>query len=397
VDEIFVSWGMPDKSIVDRIVGRVDDLGMHVNEYSRQLPAGDVIRQWIVEGINKARVVLAIVSVQALDHSDWVREDVTLAAGRLENRDNTLERLVLVRVGHVPDDRIPVMLQHDRLRFLDLEREPGEEQLEWLIKELRRALGQDAPFVVPAAVFAMTRSEFDRFRETGGSHDPEKMARLTALCQRAGMATEPDLWQQLRGRYGATQADFAPYGTDREGKAHRLIDVAQDALRVVNERRRRVQHSPLYLKWYSREDFVNDRIRDQWRQGHSILIVDSLSALEPTVATALQNLPLPDAAQKAAVIYLPPYTCHSVELEELIRHSLEGQFFLADTFRAWRDRSERLGLAFDLPTGTSLRRWLGQFLLALETALEPDQENLNRMLQGGAPRPLPALSGMPGE
>jgi hypothetical protein len=28
VDEIFVSWAMPDKSVVDRIIGRLDDLGM---------------------------------------------------------------------------------------------------------------------------------------------------------------------------------------------------------------------------------------------------------------------------------------------------------------------------------------------------------------------------------
>jgi TIR domain len=396
VDEIFVSWAMPDKAIVDRIIGHFDDLGMPVNEYSRRLTAGGEIRQYIVESIKRARIVLAIVSEQALDHSDWVREEVTLAAGRLNDLDNRLERLVLVRVGHVPGDRIPVMLQHDRLRFLDLARAPGEEQLELLIGELRRALGQSAPFVIPAAVFAMTREEFDRFRDPGGGHDPNKIARLTTLCQSAGMPAHPDLWQQLRSRYGSTTADFAPYGTGEEGRTRRLIDVAQDALRIVNERRTKAQHPPLYLKWYSREDFAKDKSRDQWSKGHSVLIVDSLSALEPTIAAALQNLPPPDTAQKAAVIYLPPYTHHNMELEELIRHCVEGHFFLADNFRAWRDRSERTGLAFDLPAATSLRRWLGQFLLALETGLEPDQDIVSRMLQDRAPRPLPALSGMPG-
>lgn len=396
MDEIFLSWGMPDKPVVDRIIGRLDDLGMPVNEYSRRLPAGGEIRQYIVESINKARMVLAIVSEQALDHSDWVREEVTLAAGRLNDVDNRLERLVLVRVGRVPDDRIPVLLQHDRLRFLDLDREPGEEQLESLISELRRVLGQNAPFVIPAAVFAMTQTEFDRFRDPAGGHDPEKIARLTTLCQRAGMSAQPDLWQQLGSRYGATSADFAPYGTGQEGKTRRLIDVAQDTLRIVNEKRNRTQHSPLYLKWYSREDFARESMRDQWSKGHSVLIIDSLSALEPAIAADLQNLPSPDSTQKAAVIYVPPYTYHNLELEELIRHCLEGHFFLVDTFRAWRDRSERLGLAFDLPTGTSLRRWLGQFLLAMETALEPDPGNVSRMQRDRAVRPLPLLAGMPG-
>ncbi len=200
-----------------------------------------------------------------------------------------------------------------------------------------------------------------------------------------------------QSRYGTSVADFAPYGTDHEGNARRLIDVAQDALRTVNERRNRAQRRPLYLKWYSREAFADDKIRDQWRQGHSVLIVDSVSALDPTIAAALQNLPQPDTADKASVIFLPPYTYHNMELEELIQQCLEGQFFLKDTFRAWRTRTERPGLAFDLPTETSLRRWLSQLLLALETALEPNEDNVSKMLQDRISRPLPALPGMPGE
>jgi hypothetical protein len=210
------------------------------------------------------------------------------------------------------------------------------------------------------------------------------------------MPSPPELWQQLRSRYGTTTEHFAPYGADQGGKTRGLINIAQGTLRAVNEKRSRTQQPPLYLKWYSREDFARDRMRDQWSKGHSVLIVDSLSALDPTIATALQSLPPPDSPQQAAVIYLPPYTCHNVELEELIRHCLEGHFFLTDTFRAWRDRNERLGLAFDLPTGTSLRRWLGQFLLSLETALEPDQDNVSRMQGDRAGRPIPILAGMPG-
>lgn len=397
MDKIFVSWGSPDESVVGRIIGRLDDLGMPVNTYSRDLPGGGVIREYVVESIKRAAMVLAVVSVQALDHSDWVREEITLAVGRLDDRDNKLERLVLVRVGEVPDDRLPVMLQPDRLRFLDLDPNPGEEQLEQLIMELHRALGQSAPFVVPAAVFAMTRKEFDRFLHPDGGHDPVKIAHLTALCQSAGMPAQPDLWHQLRSRYGATTADFAPY-VDKDGEARRLIDVAQDVLRAVNRKRSKDHHQPLHLRWYSREDFAQDRTRDQWRRGHSVLIVDSVSAMEPAIAAALQSLPLPDTARKAAVVCLPPYTRHNAELEELIRRCLEGQYFLADTFREWRQRqSERSGLAFDLPAETSLRRWLDQLLLALETALEPDQGNISKMLQDAPTRQLPAFRSMPGE
>ena len=55
MDEIFVSWGMPNKSIVDRIIDRLGDLGMPVNEYSRELEGGGEIRPYIVESINRAR------------------------------------------------------------------------------------------------------------------------------------------------------------------------------------------------------------------------------------------------------------------------------------------------------------------------------------------------------
>jgi hypothetical protein len=36
-------------------------------------------------------------------------------------------------------------------------------------------------------------------------------------------------------------------------------------------------------------------------------------------------------------------------------------------------------------------------LLALETALEPNEDNVSKMLQDRISRPLPALPGMPGE
>src|SRR5262249_18004388 len=148
---------------------------------------------------------------------------------------NRLGRLVPVRVGDVPDNRIPVMLQPDRLRFIDVGHEPSEAQLELLINELARALGRDMPLVIPAAVSAIASDEFADFTELAGGHDRVKVARLTALCQAAGMPRD-DLWGQLARRYGATAGEFTPYA-DEADNAHRLIDVTRGALRVVNEKR----------------------------------------------------------------------------------------------------------------------------------------------------------------
>lgn len=394
VSEIFLSWSTPDVTLVDYIIGRLADVGIHVNEYRQGVTGGGEIRPWIVDSINRAKVVVAILSEQALQHSKWVQEELTLAAGRLNDPDNPLGQLIPVRVGAVPDRQIPVMLQPDRLRFLNVAPEPTESQLELLINELTWALGREMPFVIPAAIFAMTSDEFAKFSDPGDKHGALPRTRLTALCQGSGMPLA-DLWEQLGRRYGATAGEFTPYA-DQADNARRLVDVTQGALRVVNEKRARTQQRPLLLKWYSRGDFNQPGLRDRWRMGHSLLIVDSLSALDPAIAAELEKLPRPRLEQKAAVIYLPPYTRHSVQLENMIRACLEGHSFLSDVFRDWQDGNEPPGLAFDLPTGTSLRRWLDQFLLTLETALEPDVGNVSKM-QGDQPaRLLHRYSGMPG-
>ena len=394
VSEIFLSWSTPDEALVDYIIGRLADVGIRVNEYRQGVAGGDEIRPWIVDSINRAQVVVAILSEQALTHSKWVQEELTLAAGRLNDSGNRLRQLVPIRVGAIPDDRIPLMLQADRLRFLNVAPKPSEAQLEMLINELTRALGREMPFVIPAAIFAMTRGEFRSFSDLGDGHDSVKIARLTALCQGAGMPPE-DLWGQLGRRYGATADEFTPYA-DEADNARPIIDVAQGALRGVNEKRARTRQPPLLLKWYSRNDFDQPGLRDRWRAGHSVLIVDSLSALDPVIAGELEKVPRPRLEHRAAVIYLPPYTRHSGQLENIIRECLEGHSFLSDTFRDWQEGSEPPGLAFDLPTGTSLRRWLDQFLLTLETALEPDEGNVGRMQQDHAVRLIHRYSGMPG-
>jgi hypothetical protein len=394
VSEIFLSWSTPDVTLVDYIVARLADVGIHVNEYRQEVPGGGEIRPWIVDSINRAQVVVAILSKQALQHSKWVHEELTLAAGRLNDPDNPLRQLIPVRVGAIPDRQIPVMLQRDRLRFLDVAPKPTESELELLINELTKALGRERPFVIPAAIFAMTSDEFAKFSDPGDEHGALPRTRLTALCQRSGMPLA-DLWEQLGRRYGATAGEFTPYA-DQGDNARRLVDVTQVALRAVNEKRASIRQRPLFLKWYSRGDFNQPGLRDGWRRGHSLLIVDSLSALDPVIAGELEQLPRPRHEQKAAVIYLPPYTRHSVQLENMIRECLEGHSFLSDVFRDWQDGNEPPGLAFDLPTGTSLRRWLDQFLQTLGTALEPDAGNVSKMQGDQPPRLLHRPSGMPG-
>lgn len=243
-----------------------------------------------------------------------------------------------------------------------------------------------APLVVPTTLYAMTREEFDALRS---SIESDQLDRLAALCRGVGMPGPPDLWDELSRRHGDTDRDFMPYADERT-----LIQLTQKVERDVNIRHMEASKKPVYLRWYLRDELRQEHIRDLWRKERTLLFVDSLSSLHSAVQKCLHNQPQPKDARKAAVIHLPPFTRHTGELEQLIKESLDGQPFLHDTFRAWQNENDLASLAFDLPTETSMRRWLDQLLLA-DMQRDPMLEKVSQMASG-APQPLPPLIGVPG-
>src|SRR5579872_3241998 len=220
---IFFSWASPDRESAGLILGRLRDAGLPVRDYSNDMLSGDVIPDWVVDAIEEARIVVACVSTAALAHSTWVKTEVDQAAARLLRRENPLERLIVIRVGQVPDTWQSALLQTNSVRYFDLAGVPGETDLERLVVDLRGALGLDAPYVIPAALCAMTADEFERLRR---SADPAQIERLVALCRRLGMPNTPALWDELARRHGATSEDFAPYADGRS-----LIEVTQSVVR----------------------------------------------------------------------------------------------------------------------------------------------------------------------
>ena len=385
---IFLSWASPDQGTAGLIYDRLRDVGLPTAGYVRDMLSGDLISQWVSNQIEEARIVVACVSAEALEHSDWVKSEVNVAAARRVRNHNPLERLVVIRIGELPDDWEPAMLKGKPLRYYDLAAVPDEPELERLVLDLRAALGLDAPYVIPAALYAMTAGEFAVLRQTA---TPTEVAGLVALCCSVGMPDAPPLWDELAKRHGETSEDFAPYADGRS-----LIQVTQAVMRSVNERRRDVGRRPVYLRWYSRAEVLDPLLRPKWKRGHTVLFVDSVSALYPAVTAALQPPPPSKDARKAAVIYLPPYTRHTGELEQLIEASLAGQVYLTDTFQSWRDENDLVSLAFDIPTETSLRRWLDQLLLTLDAEQkDPFADNVRRMTPE-PPLPSPSMSGVPG-
>jgi TIR domain-containing protein len=389
VDDIFVSWAAPDRAVVDRIIGRLEDAGLPVNEYSRKMRTGANIRQWINQSIRQAKVVLALVSAETLaTHHDWIDFEFSLAVARLDDPDNRLETFALVRLDQLPDGPLPGRLASDRVSFLDFDPGREEQLIKKLVGDLRAALGTRAPFVIPAAQYAMTSAEFGQLRSSADDH--HKLTRLAALCQSVGMPPEPGLWDELGKRYGSAEEDFTPYGDDR-----RLLDVAQRVLRGVNRQRLdQRKERPLYLRWYSRAELTEPTARRRWGKGHSVLIVDAVSALHGEIAQALQNLPSPVDLIKRAVICLPPYTRHTGALEQLIEESLRSHYSLSDAVQAWRN-SDLPSLAFDIPTETSLKQWLSQLLFAVDTGRQPFPPHVDAMAHGNFEK-APGFPGVPG-
>jgi hypothetical protein len=385
MSKIFFSWASPDHLIADQIRDRLRDAGLPVREYTHDMLAGDDIPQWVADAIEEARIVIACVSQAALAHSEWVKTEVTMAGARLRRSANRLERLIVVRIGEVPDGWQSLMLPN--VRHVKVTDPHDEATLEELIDDVTKSLGLDAPFVIPAALYAMTAAEFAELRQ---SHDPAQFHRVDALCRGVGMPELPDLWDELGKRHGATSEDFAPYADGRS-----LIQVTQAVVQSVNARRKETARRPVYLRWYSRDELKVGKVRDRWRNSHTVMFVDSVSALYPAVMVGLQPPPPEGDPRRAAVIYLPPYTRHTGELERLIEHSLEGQMYLSDMFRWWRDEKDRRSLAFDIPTETSLRRWLDQLLVQLDVQKEPWPDNVSR-ISPDPPRRIPWTEGMPG-
>ena len=384
--DIFVSWSTPDKESVDRLVNRMQDTGLSVLEYSRKIDAGEEIRRWVSEMLDKSAIAVLCISSAALN-SRWIEYEASLIA---ERRERGRIDSIVVRIGPVPDDQLPGMLQGDRFAFFDTSVPPTEEELLALVQQLRNRLGMDAPIVLPTALYSMTAAEFEEIEDIAGADQQALRSRLIELCHQVGMTDEPELWTGLRGRYGEASEDFSPF-IDGQPLKH----LAQKVVHEINVRRRSRGLQPLYLRWFSRAELKTGEARDRWRRsGHTLLLVDSVSVLHSTLAGELLSVPHPGDSSRAAFVWLPPYTRHTGSVEQLIEQVLNDNLFLGDNVRDWRTNDARPYLAFDIPSETSFRRWLAHFLLTVETGPLPDL--LRAMNRGQPPADVPAFPHAPG-
>ncbi len=359
--DIFVSWGLPDAVVVKPMVERLRDAGFDVWSYTDSMLAGVNIPADVQRTIEHVSLALVLLSA-ASSARPWIATEVAWCVARQE-RDPAF-RILPVRMGAVPEAQLPHLLANRR--YFDL---PGgsidHANMIRLADNLQGLLGYQAPLVVPARILAMTQQQFDDLLPDpgpGGNPIGPAAQRVEELCRAVGMEPFPGLRAVLRQRYKECCEDFAPF-TDDPTIEDRLLDVAHRIQREVNQQRRVAQLQPIWLRWCGDELFdattaAGRELRERWQAGPSLLIVDSVSALHQGIREQFQNVPPSLYPKQAALLWVPPYTRHTVRLRQVTDNFVQILPNLHTRFQNWEQMAADSHMAFDIATSVSLRRWL---------------------------------------
>ena len=221
--------------------------------------------------------------------------------------------------NNVPDAKLPHLIREDPLlRKFPISTGRLSNNDEFKLKDtVRIALKLPAPIVVPAAFLAMNQEQARALLETA-----EVTAALFTLCGAVGMEPFPRLKEALLRRYGKTAEEFSPFpgGT--------LKDIVQDTIAETNNARNSGPDKTRLWVWWCTDALLDGTHRDfglasqLWERGPSIAIVDSISVLHLMIYKQFTDLPDPREAASSALLWVPPYTLHTAQLEEASEFSI---------------------------------------------------------------------------
>lgn len=366
---IFLSWSSPDKALVMPLRDRLRDVGLKLYEYSEDMPGGVNIHADIIKAINQVQIAL-ICFTDATADRDWIVRESEWCFKTLQDGDKQLRHIIPVWVGPHPADQVPQILRENNFKPADLS-QPTEQALAKFISDLFTQLGQEAPRVIPSALFAMTQAQCQALL-----NQPAKAQSLADLCLAGGMQQPPPIANSLLARYGARPQDLEPFVAGQS-----LLSTINATLRTVNETRVRLKKRPLFLRWMNDELVGPNKkqsSRNEWSAGDSLLIVDAMSTLDPQIANDLLALPQPKHPDRAALLWLPPYTQHAVRIEQVLQTLAVTIPLLGDAFDDWAKASLRT-MAFDTATPAGTRLWLHRALLDMRDESSPLQDNIAAM------------------
>ncbi|HEX4496642.1 MAG TPA: toll/interleukin-1 receptor domain-containing protein [Thermoanaerobaculia bacterium] len=374
---IFLSYGSPDQAAVETLRDRLKALGVTVWEYRDDMPVGAPIHETVNAAINAATVAVVCFSDQTACR-DWITREVDWCFKAIADGDREMQRIEPVWVGPHPENKVPALIEEKHLSVFDLTG-GGDARVTKLALQILDDLG-DAPRIVQAALFAMTRSQcaelFDGWQAPGHLGDPAYHG-LHSLCRMLGMVSPPELFQLLSQRYGDRPEDLAPF---QSGKP--LIDGVYEVLERINAERIRRRQKPIVVRWVHDELFgegaKRTAARDLWRSGDTLLIVDSISSFHPAVNDQVQRLPDSVDPERAAVLWIPPYTQILADFDEPLGNTVHAVDPLGDLFRHI-DEEPRRAITFDTGTPMAFRLWLLRVLGGIPEAVTPLQGNVAAM------------------
>jgi hypothetical protein len=154
---IFLSWSSPDKDKVLPLRDRLRTTGLETDvwEYSDDMPAGADIKDEVRQIINGVEIAIICFSDATADR-EWIVREAEWCFKTMADKKHSLRRIIPLRVGPHPKKKTPSILKD--IAAFDVST-GTEAVLEEFISKVFTQLGREAPRVIPAAIFAMTRAQ----------------------------------------------------------------------------------------------------------------------------------------------------------------------------------------------------------------------------------------------
>jgi hypothetical protein len=369
--DVFISWGSPDRTIADEVAKRLRALpDVRAFISLRDMSPGAIITKQVIDEIEAARVALFLISAKSIDR-DWIAREISYCVSAYHRKDAALAHIVPVAIGPLDLTLVPRELTELNLHFHEIRAPYQESDLRRLTTTVQSLLGLSTPLVIKAALAAMTDKQFEKIPSPSATWDS-----MLQLCRRfSGPISETNLRKKLECRYGANVANFTPFGGDT------LIELFHRVLISSNAERATRRLSPIFLEWCHDRLFSGAATaveRQAWSDESSLLVVDSVSACHPDVNDFIRDLPQPRWRDRAAVLWIPPYTQYSSQLESDLDSATRDPRVIGDAYQRFRNRQvSRRWLSFDLSTPASLADWIHRVFQAHGNDDEPDRDVLD--------------------
>lgn len=340
---VFLSWGSPDEGQMRIVSGALRGAGLDVWDSAHDMQAGDDPFNVVLSEISAADTAIFLLS-EAVSNRDWVRRELDWCYAEHKRRPQF--RILPFLIGEKPETW-PALIRDVALNVDDIS-SLDSPALVRMVGVVHSSLGLPDPIVLPAALFAMSSSQFGALPDTTW----EEIGRL---CRKLGM--DPPLVDALGARYGNDATDFRPFGPET------LVSTVERMLYVAN-RQRPISERPILLRWCGNDLFQRGSATEAlWTSQSSLLLIDSISLAVAEVRARLMNLRWPRERSQSAVVWIPPYSRHTAELETLIPGAMTGIAWLEQAFEDFVSISDSTrSVAFDVPTSASLNHWLLQLL-----------------------------------